>query len=227
RVWKRPLTRSPSNMDYYFLPAIPITFVQPLKSIQADEGTNVVLRCELSKPGVPVQWWKEDEILRNGYQIRKKELWLELRIMKADIDDGGEYACICGDQRTIAIITVNGESICNFPLRQSYRYFLNSVKSHHRVSVSNYVWRQCSLIISKQTEEYPTELCTYFKHLYLICSLDDCVISCRVASYIYKRVGEFGGERRRQCCSVLRAFKARCVCGLEKRQGCTQAWIQV
>ncbi|XP_055077076.1 obscurin [Periophthalmus magnuspinnatus] len=88
--------------------AIPITFVQPLKSIQTDEGTNVILRCELSKPGVPVQWWKEDEILRNGvkHQIRKWETTLELMIWKPVPSDSGVYSCVCADQRTSANVNI-------------------------------------------------------------------------------------------------------------------------
>ncbi|KAK7889482.1 hypothetical protein WMY93_025042 [Mugilogobius chulae] len=88
--------------------AIPITFVQPLKPIQADEGTNVILRCELSKPGVPVQWWKEDELLRNGikHQIRKWETTLELMIWKPVPADSGVYSCVCADQKTSANVSI-------------------------------------------------------------------------------------------------------------------------
>lgn len=92
------------------LPAIPITFVQPLKHIQAGEGTNVILRCELSKPGVPVQWWKGDELLRNTvkHQIRKWETTLELLIWKPVPEDSGVYSCVCADQKTTANVTIIG-----------------------------------------------------------------------------------------------------------------------
>ncbi|CAL9696167.1 unnamed protein product [Knipowitschia caucasica] len=88
--------------------AIPITFVQALKHIQADEGTNVSLRCEVSKPGVPVQWWKEDEILRNGvkHQIRRWETTLELMIWKPVPADSGVYSCVCADQKTSANVNI-------------------------------------------------------------------------------------------------------------------------
>ncbi|CAK6958063.1 LOW QUALITY PROTEIN: obscurin [Scomber scombrus] len=88
--------------------AIPITFVQQLKNMQAEEGSNVILRCELSKPGIPVEWRKDHELLKNGvkYQIRKRETTLELLIWKPGPEDSGVYSCLCADQRTTATIKI-------------------------------------------------------------------------------------------------------------------------
>lgn len=90
--------------------AIPITFVQQLKNMQAEEGSNVILRCELSKPGIPVAWRKEHELLKNGvkYQIRKRETTLELLIWKPVPEDSGVYSCVCADQMTSATIKITG-----------------------------------------------------------------------------------------------------------------------
>ncbi|XP_042369826.1 obscurin [Plectropomus leopardus] len=89
--------------------AIPITFIQQLKNMQAEEGSNVLLRCELSKPGIPVQWRKEHELLRNGvkYQIRKRETTVELLIWKPVPEDSGLYSCVCADQMTSATVRIN------------------------------------------------------------------------------------------------------------------------
>ncbi|XP_008290272.1 obscurin [Stegastes partitus] len=88
--------------------AIPITFVQQLRNMQAEEGSSVILRCEISKPGIPVEWRKEHELLRNGvkFQIRKRETSLELLIWKPVPEDSGVYSCVCADQTTSANIKI-------------------------------------------------------------------------------------------------------------------------
>ncbi|XP_054458971.1 obscurin [Anoplopoma fimbria] len=88
--------------------SIPITFIQQLKNMQAEEGSNVQLRCELSKPGIPVEWSKGHELLKNGvkYQIRKRETTLELLIWKPVPEDSGVYSCQCADQVTSATVKI-------------------------------------------------------------------------------------------------------------------------
>ncbi|CAI5639462.1 unnamed protein product [Oreochromis niloticus] len=88
--------------------AVPITFIQQLKNMQAEEGSSVILRCEISKPGIPVEWRKEDEVLKNSvkYQIRKRETTLELLIWKPVPEDGGVYSCVCADQMTSATVKI-------------------------------------------------------------------------------------------------------------------------
>ncbi|XP_014826217.1 PREDICTED: obscurin-like isoform X3 [Poecilia mexicana] len=88
--------------------AIPITFVQKLKNLQAEEGSSVILRCEISKPGIPVEWRKEHELLRNGvkFQMRKRETTLELLIWKPAPEDSGVYSCECADQMTSATVKI-------------------------------------------------------------------------------------------------------------------------
>ncbi|XP_026201009.1 obscurin isoform X5 [Anabas testudineus] len=89
--------------------AIPISFIQQLKNIQAEEGSNVILRCELSKPGIPVEWRKGHELLNNGvkHQIRKRQTTLELLLWKPVPEDSGVYSCVCGDQMTSATVKIN------------------------------------------------------------------------------------------------------------------------
>ncbi|CAN9500397.1 unnamed protein product [Ophioblennius macclurei] len=88
--------------------AIPITFIQQLKNMQAEEGSSVILRCEISKSGVPVEWRREEELLRNGvkFQIRRRETTLELLIWKPAPEDSGIYSCVCADQKTSATIKI-------------------------------------------------------------------------------------------------------------------------
>lgn len=72
----------------------------------------MVLCCELSKPGFPVQWKKEDIVLTSGekYQIRQSGSKLELLIRKSLPEDSGTYSCICDDVKTTASVAITGEA---------------------------------------------------------------------------------------------------------------------
>ncbi|XP_073766285.1 obscurin isoform X3 [Danio rerio] len=88
---------------------LPATFKATLKSQEVQEGNSVTLNCELSKAGGRVEWWKGEEMLKTGekYQLRHKEAKAELLIRKAQSEDSGVYRCVCGEQKTEAIIKVN------------------------------------------------------------------------------------------------------------------------
>ncbi|CAB1444707.1 unnamed protein product [Pleuronectes platessa] len=88
--------------------AIPISFIQQLRNTQAEEGNNVTLRCELSKPVITFEWRKGDELLKNGikFQIKRRETTLELLIWKTVHEDSGVYSCVCADQMTSATVKI-------------------------------------------------------------------------------------------------------------------------
>lgn len=81
--------------------------------MQAEEGSSAILRCEISKLGIPAEWRKEHELLRNGfkYQIRKRETTLELQIWKLVPEDSGVYSCVCADQMTSATLVIHGKNL--------------------------------------------------------------------------------------------------------------------
>ena len=87
-----------------------MTFKEKLESQEAEEGASITLHCELSKPGVPVEWKKGTEVLKSGekYQMKQKASLNELVINKALPEDSGDYSCVCGDQKTTASIKING-----------------------------------------------------------------------------------------------------------------------
>lgn len=78
--------------------------------MEAEEGNSVTLRCELSKPGISVEWRKAAELLRTGdkYQTRQRDCVVELVIRKALPEDSGVYSCVCKDQKTAAIVSITG-----------------------------------------------------------------------------------------------------------------------
>lgn len=76
----------------------------------------MILHCELSKAASSVEWRRGGELLKHGdkYQVRKKELQVEMKILDLSVGDGGEYSCVCGEQATRAVITVKGELLYTF-----------------------------------------------------------------------------------------------------------------
>ncbi|KAJ8408221.1 hypothetical protein AAFF_G00264490 [Aldrovandia affinis] len=89
--------------------ALPVTFTQELKNQESEEGGSVTLRCELSKPGAPVEWRKGTEKLESGdrYEMKQKDSSVELKILHLKLEDSGDYSCVTGDQQSSAHVTVN------------------------------------------------------------------------------------------------------------------------
>ncbi|KAM3876175.1 obscurin [Diretmus argenteus] len=139
--------------------AIPITFRQQLKNVQADEGNNVTLRCELSKPGIPVEWRKGDELLKNGikYQIRKRETTLELLIWRPVPEDSATYSCVCVDQKTSATVKITALPVT---FKQKMRNVLieegNSATLRCELSKPGHTveWRKSGNELIKNGEKY-------------------------------------------------------------------------
>ncbi|XP_069047285.1 obscurin isoform X20 [Lepisosteus oculatus] len=88
--------------------ALPVTFKQELQNQEAKEGGSVTLRCELSKPGAPVEWRKGAAALKTGdkYKMKQRGCTAELLIESLQLEDTGDYSCVCGDQHTTARLTV-------------------------------------------------------------------------------------------------------------------------
>lgn len=69
-----------------------------------------MLYCELSKPGVPVEWRKDAQLLREGakYQMKQEGRVCEMLIADLTLKDTGEYSCSGGTAVTSAEIKVRG-----------------------------------------------------------------------------------------------------------------------
>ncbi|KAE8290817.1 Obscurin [Larimichthys crocea] len=93
--------------------ALPPTFVQKLESQEAEEGADITLRCEISEPGVPVEWKKGTQVLKSGekYQMKQKASVNELLINKVVPEDSGDYSCVCGDQKTTASLNIKAQPV--------------------------------------------------------------------------------------------------------------------
>lgn len=71
----------------------------------------MTLRCELSKPGVPVEWRKDAQLLREGdkYQMKQEGRMAEVHIRNLSLTDAGEYSCSAGTVVTSGDIKVRGK----------------------------------------------------------------------------------------------------------------------
>lgn len=100
-----------SLCPYCILLALPVFFQEELKSKEVTEGEATTLQCRLSK-AAPVAWQKGSRALQSGgkYQIKQEGPCAELTICDLDESDSGDYACLCGKQKTTASLIVNGKT---------------------------------------------------------------------------------------------------------------------
>eukprot|EP00063_Salmo_salar_P021273 XP_013996108.1 PREDICTED: obscurin isoform X34 [Salmo salar] len=140
--------------------ALPVTYKHKLESQEAGEGGSVTLHCELSKPGVPVEWRKGTQVLKSGekYQMKQKESVSELLISKVVPEDSGDYSCVCGDQKTIASLKIKGAPVVfKKELESQEAVEGGSVSLTCEISAEGKVtWRRGSVLLT-QGEKYSME----------------------------------------------------------------------
>uniref|UniRef100_A0A7M4E2B7 Ig-like domain-containing protein n=1 Tax=Crocodylus porosus TaxID=8502 RepID=A0A7M4E2B7_CROPO len=86
--------------------ALPTLFTKELKNEEATEGKSATLRCELNKATAKVEWKKGHKALRPT--DKQEGATAELTIRDLHVEDTGDYTCVCGDQKTSAVLTVHG-----------------------------------------------------------------------------------------------------------------------
>ncbi len=106
-------------MHLFYLPSTehPLFFSKELQNQQAEEGRTAIFCCELSKPGVSVQWKKGTVLLKpsNKYDIKETGRKLQLQIHELTAQDSGAYKCCAGNLVTTASLVIIGKWIIHMP----------------------------------------------------------------------------------------------------------------
>ncbi|XP_027876362.1 obscurin isoform X19 [Xiphophorus couchianus] len=91
----------------------PVFFKKELKSQDAIEGDDITLQCEVSKPGVRVEWRKGGIVLQPGkkYEMKQEGRIQELCIHSLEPEDSGYYTCDAGEQLTTASLAVQVKEV--------------------------------------------------------------------------------------------------------------------
>lgn len=92
---------------------LPPYFRRELQHVKAEEGGSALLSCELSKPGVSVQWKKNRLRLRANrkYEVEQDGCLAKLCIKELELEDSGSYSCQAEDAETTATLIVKGQPI--------------------------------------------------------------------------------------------------------------------
>ncbi|KAL7977784.1 hypothetical protein Chor_014591 [Crotalus horridus] len=123
--------------------ALPPQFKQELKDVSATENETATLHCELTK-AAPVEWMKEGNKLKGDkYQFRQEAAVAKLVISSLEVEDAGRYTCICGDQKTSAVLTVNA-------LKPEFTHRLKDEKADEGSTVR----LRCEVTLPKATAEW-------------------------------------------------------------------------
>lgn len=95
------------------MPEQPPFFKKELQSTQAEEGDVITFCCELSKPGLSVQWTKNAQPLKadKKFEIKQDGCCHQLHIKELKPEDSGNYTCQAENTQTSAALLVKGMSL--------------------------------------------------------------------------------------------------------------------
>lgn len=115
---------------YFFFASTeqPVFFCKNLQNLESEEGETAFLTCELSKPGVAVQWKKGSVLLKPGnkYEMKQNGSELHLQIHDLKCQDSGVYKCCAARMETTASVVVKGTFMC-ISIFAKFKYLLKTL----------------------------------------------------------------------------------------------------
>lgn len=107
---------------------------------EAEEGATVAIHCELSKPGLLVEWRKGPElILTHGekYHMVERGVIYELQISDVSAEDSGSYFCCSGGTVSSGSLVVNGRMKTMFIIFTSHFHPFTTPSFFRRTTLSH------------------------------------------------------------------------------------------
>ncbi|XDV47853.1 hypothetical protein PO909_017402 [Leuciscus waleckii] len=134
--------------------ALPVVFTHELQNLECDEGGSATLSCELSKPGISVQWKKGSHVIqsRGKYIIRQIASKVELKITDLKCEDEGDYTCVCGDKTTTANMKIKEIPVLSFSKELTSREVTEggsaSLCCETSIPGANVTWKKGTQVLS-------------------------------------------------------------------------------
>lgn len=101
-----------SNTSIFITVEEKVEIVRKLQDVKVTKVSGkVVLECEFSKPGLAIEWLKDDRTLKssNKYKIETDGKTSRLTIQDIDFDDDGEYVITAKNLKSTASVKVEGK----------------------------------------------------------------------------------------------------------------------